>query len=269
MQVATPVARAGRAVPRCCATTSTGWSAGSTATSAGSAARRSPTCTRPTRARRWPRSTGPPTSCWSRRCRDGMNLVAKEYVACRYDDDGALVLSEFAGAADELRQAFLVNPHDIDGMKAALLEAYRADDRDLTRRMRAMRKTISRARRRGLGAAVPRGDGRGAARPRQDAAARPTRPERRRASPSPPTTRFSTSTACTAGCPRTPTGRSAGRARPSRRQPAPLGQRRRLRRTADVGRSASCASSPTGRPSPGSATCTSTRPRAARASARR
>ena len=37
--------------------------------------------------------------------RDGMNLVAKEYVACRYDDDGALVLCEFAGAADELRQA--------------------------------------------------------------------------------------------------------------------------------------------------------------------
>ena len=50
--------------------------------------------------------------------RDGMNLVAKEYVACRYDDDGALVLSEFAGAADELRQAYLVNPYDINGMKA-------------------------------------------------------------------------------------------------------------------------------------------------------
>ena len=59
--------------------------------------------------------------------RDGMNLVAKEYVACRYDDDGALVLSEFAGAADELRQAWLVNPYDINGMKAALLEAYQAE----------------------------------------------------------------------------------------------------------------------------------------------
>ena len=47
--------------------------------------------------------------------RDGMNLVAKEYVAAAYDDGGALVLSEFAGAADELRQAFLVNPHDING----------------------------------------------------------------------------------------------------------------------------------------------------------
>jgi trehalose 6-phosphate synthase len=75
--------------------------------------------------------------------RDGMNLVAKEYVACRVDEDGALVLSEFAGAADELRQAWLVNPYDINGMKAALLEAYEADPKEVARRMRAMRKTIS------------------------------------------------------------------------------------------------------------------------------
>ncbi|MFC6286012.1 trehalose-6-phosphate synthase [Nocardioides sp. GCM10027113] len=74
--------------------------------------------------------------------RDGMNLVAKEYVACRFEEDGALVLSEFAGAADELRQAWLVNPYDINGMKSALLEAYGASERELTRRMRAMRKTI-------------------------------------------------------------------------------------------------------------------------------
>ena len=50
--------------------------------------------------------------------RDGMNLVAKEYVACRDGDNGALVLSEFTGAAKELRQAYLVNPHDIDGLKS-------------------------------------------------------------------------------------------------------------------------------------------------------
>jgi trehalose 6-phosphate synthase len=75
--------------------------------------------------------------------RDGMNLVAKEYVACRYDDNGALVLSEFAGAAAELRQAYLVNPYDINGMKAQMLEAYRAEDKELTKRMRAMRKTIA------------------------------------------------------------------------------------------------------------------------------
>jgi trehalose 6-phosphate synthase len=75
--------------------------------------------------------------------RDGMNLVAKEYVACRLDEDGALVLSEFAGAANELRQAFQVNPYDINGMKAQMLAAYRAEPRDLGRRMRAMRKTVS------------------------------------------------------------------------------------------------------------------------------
>ena len=74
--------------------------------------------------------------------RDGMNLVAKEYVACRYDDDGALVLSEFAGAADELRQAWLVNPYDLNGMKTALLAASEAEPRERTRRMRAMRKQV-------------------------------------------------------------------------------------------------------------------------------
>ena len=75
--------------------------------------------------------------------RDGMNLVAKEYVASQYDDAGALVLSEFAGAADELRQAWLVNPYDINGMKSALLGAYAADEKDRSKRMRAMRKTVS------------------------------------------------------------------------------------------------------------------------------
>jgi trehalose 6-phosphate synthase len=75
--------------------------------------------------------------------RDGMNLVCKEYVACRYENDGALVLSEFAGAADELRQAWLVNPYDLNGMKAALLDAYQADHREQTRRMKAMRKTVA------------------------------------------------------------------------------------------------------------------------------
>ena len=74
--------------------------------------------------------------------RDGMNLVAKEYVAARVDSAGALVLSEFAGAADELKQAWLVNPYDINGMKAALLQAYRSEPRERSRRMRAMRRTV-------------------------------------------------------------------------------------------------------------------------------
>jgi trehalose 6-phosphate synthase len=76
--------------------------------------------------------------------RDGMNLVAKEYVAARGDLGGALVLSEFAGAAAELKQAFLVNPHDIAGVKNQLLRALRIDPRDGARRMRAMRRHLAR-----------------------------------------------------------------------------------------------------------------------------
>ncbi|GLZ55716.1 hypothetical protein Acsp07_53330 [Actinomycetospora sp. NBRC 106378] len=55
--------------------------------------------------------------------RDGMNLVAKEYVATRPDDSGDLVLSEFTGAAEELTAARLVNPHDLDGVAAAIADA--------------------------------------------------------------------------------------------------------------------------------------------------
>jgi trehalose 6-phosphate synthase len=73
---------------------------------------------------------------------DGMNLVAKEYVTCRTDDTGALVLSEFTGAADQLKQAFLINPHDINGVKDSLEAAMQASPRELTRRMRAMRKQV-------------------------------------------------------------------------------------------------------------------------------
>ncbi|MFI7574140.1 trehalose-6-phosphate synthase [Micromonospora sp. NPDC049497] len=71
--------------------------------------------------------------------RDGMNLVAKEYVAARVDDTGALLLSEFAGAAAELSQAYLVNPHDLEGLKQGLLTALRAGPDDVGARMRAMR----------------------------------------------------------------------------------------------------------------------------------
>ncbi|WP_235738037.1 alpha,alpha-trehalose-phosphate synthase (UDP-forming) [Nocardioides alcanivorans] len=74
--------------------------------------------------------------------RDGMNLVAKEYVACRLNDDGALVLSEFAGASEELSRAWLINPYDINGMKSTILAASRADPKDTTRRMKALRRTL-------------------------------------------------------------------------------------------------------------------------------
>jgi trehalose 6-phosphate synthase len=74
--------------------------------------------------------------------RDGMNLVAKEYVAAREDGSGALVLSEFAGAAAELEDAFLVNPHDVDGLKETLLRAMQANPGDLAARMTAMREHL-------------------------------------------------------------------------------------------------------------------------------
>jgi trehalose 6-phosphate synthase len=74
--------------------------------------------------------------------RDGMNLVAKEYVATRGESGGALVLSEFAGAATELRQAFLCNPHDPDGVKDALLRAVHVDEGEARRRMRIMHRHL-------------------------------------------------------------------------------------------------------------------------------
>lgn len=74
--------------------------------------------------------------------RDGMNLVCKEYVACRHDFGGTLVLSEFAGAAAELTSAFLVNPHDLDGVKNALHAALTIDPAEGRRRMRALRRQV-------------------------------------------------------------------------------------------------------------------------------
>lgn len=74
--------------------------------------------------------------------RDGMNLVAKEYVAARSDDRGALVLSEFTGAADELTGSVLVNPHDIDGMKDAITYAVHMDARESRKRMRRLRRRV-------------------------------------------------------------------------------------------------------------------------------
>jgi len=76
--------------------------------------------------------------------RDGMNLVAKEYVACRLDATGALVLSELAGAARELRDAILVNPHDLDGLKRAILHGVELDPTEATARMRRMRRVVRR-----------------------------------------------------------------------------------------------------------------------------
>lgn len=74
--------------------------------------------------------------------RDGMNLVAKEYVACRVHEDGALVLSEFTGAANQMAEAWLVNPYDIDGMKGAILDAATASPEEAHARMAALRHGV-------------------------------------------------------------------------------------------------------------------------------
>lgn len=75
--------------------------------------------------------------------RDGMNLVAKEYVASRIDNRGVLVLSEFTGAADELGSAVLINPHDIEGLKDAIIRAVHMPLAEQIRRMRALRRRVS------------------------------------------------------------------------------------------------------------------------------
>ncbi|WP_311243394.1 trehalose-6-phosphate synthase [Microbacterium sp. WCS2018Hpa-23] len=74
--------------------------------------------------------------------RDGMNLVAKEYVATRADNRGVLVLSEFTGAADELRQAVRVNPHDIAGLKDAIMTAVAMPPAEQGKRMRSLRRRV-------------------------------------------------------------------------------------------------------------------------------
>ncbi len=74
--------------------------------------------------------------------RDGMNLVAKEYVATRADNRGVLVLSEFTGAADELRQAVRVNPHDIAGLKDAIMTAVSMTPAEQGKRMRSLRRRV-------------------------------------------------------------------------------------------------------------------------------
>jgi trehalose 6-phosphate synthase/phosphatase len=74
--------------------------------------------------------------------RDGMNLVAKEFVASHLSDDAVLILSEFAGAAEELTQALLVNPYDIDALARSLRQAIDMDPAEKADRLRAMRATI-------------------------------------------------------------------------------------------------------------------------------
>jgi alpha,alpha-trehalose-phosphate synthase [UDP-forming] len=74
---------------------------------------------------------------------DGMNLVAKEFIAARYDEDGVLILSRFTGAARELRDALLVNPYDVDGTADAIRRALAMDPEERKLRMQRMRKFVS------------------------------------------------------------------------------------------------------------------------------
>lgn len=76
--------------------------------------------------------------------RDGMNLVAKEFCATRLHDTGVLVLSEFTGAATQLRSALLVNPYDIDGLAAAIGTGLTMPPQDQRRRMRELRRSVRR-----------------------------------------------------------------------------------------------------------------------------
>ena len=75
--------------------------------------------------------------------RDGMNLVAKEYIAARHDDTGVLVLSEFTGAATQLTQALIVNPHDLDGVTAAIEHAIHMPEPEMNQRMQALRAHVA------------------------------------------------------------------------------------------------------------------------------
>ncbi|WNG44558.1 bifunctional alpha,alpha-trehalose-phosphate synthase (UDP-forming)/trehalose-phosphatase [Archangium minus] len=74
--------------------------------------------------------------------RDGMNLVAKEFCAARPDEDGVLVLSEFAGAADEMGDAVMVNPYDVEGMADALEAALEMPEEERRTRMRNLRARV-------------------------------------------------------------------------------------------------------------------------------
>ena len=74
--------------------------------------------------------------------RDGMNLVAKEYAAAHIDGDGVLVLSEFAGAADELTDAVLVNPHDDVALREAIVRAVEMHRHERRERMAGLRQRV-------------------------------------------------------------------------------------------------------------------------------
>jgi trehalose 6-phosphate synthase/phosphatase len=74
--------------------------------------------------------------------RDGMNLVAKEFVASRPDENGVLVLSEFAGAADDMPSALIVNPYDVGGVADAIHYSLTMESSERRSRMRSLRAAV-------------------------------------------------------------------------------------------------------------------------------
>ena len=75
--------------------------------------------------------------------KDGMNLVAKEYCACRIDENGALILSQFAGAAEQLKpDTLLVNPYDVEQMADTISTAFRMNQAERSARMKHMRRSV-------------------------------------------------------------------------------------------------------------------------------
>ena len=81
--------------------------------------------------------------CYVSSLHDGMNLVAKEFVAARDDLQGVLVLSRFTGAARDLTEALVVNPYDIREAAAALSAALTMDPDEQRERMRSMRRVVA------------------------------------------------------------------------------------------------------------------------------
>ncbi|WP_447978921.1 alpha,alpha-trehalose-phosphate synthase (UDP-forming) [Candidatus Nitrospira bockiana] len=73
---------------------------------------------------------------------DGMNLVAKEYVASQVDERGVLLISQMAGAAEELREALIINPYDSEGLADSIKEALEMPEDERRRRMRVMREYL-------------------------------------------------------------------------------------------------------------------------------
>jgi trehalose 6-phosphate synthase/phosphatase len=73
---------------------------------------------------------------------DGMNLVAKEYIAARDDERGALILSQFTGSSRELVDALIVNPYDEDGLSQSLLRALSMSEEEQSTRMKSMREQV-------------------------------------------------------------------------------------------------------------------------------